>query len=511
MIATNFVTLSLEGRGLGVDTLLKALVGLALVSAGVLAGWVASAEDTVLLALFAAVIAGAVIAFFPRALLVLTLVGGLVVAGLARLYVPQLQEVRWLIAIGALALGAYGLTRWLLSTSSFGGRSPRPPLPETLLWGGAFVGVIAISTLLNWKGLSTAVVGFKGYFQMWGLLLALAFIRWPETLINRLPALLLAVAWLQLPFALHQYLVLVPYRTGLESVVPVDIVAGTFGGQKDGGGANAVLAAFLLLVVAGLVSSWKEGVITGKKAVLFCLPLLAPIAINEAKVSLVYVIVIFGLLFARDAVERPLRFFTALMALIAVLALLASAFVALAPRELGSVSELVEFIYEGNVESSQTFSGELTRWGAVEYWAERHGGLENIEAVLLGHGVGTTRAGAEFGTPVFASAFDPDLNVGRLGATAVLWDSGVLGLVCVTGFFWAAFRQAGLLAGQYAQVAEKRAMFRAIQAGVAVFYLSFWHKNFFVFQVGYQTVLLLVFGYLAYWLRWHPTPASSQE
>lgn len=486
----------------------RVVVAIAAIGASVLAGWVANHQELLYVAFFIAAIAGAGVAFFPRILLLLVLVGGLVAAGLARLYLPQLQGVRWLIALGAWVLGCYGLLG-LLSVKSAGTDGSRGPLLGILVWAALFFAVLLAATAMNWKGLATAGTGLKGYFQMWGLLLAFALVRWPESLINRLPALLLAIAWLQLPFALHQFLVLVPYRAGLQGVIPVDIVTGTFGGQKDGGGANAVLSAYLLLVIAGVVSAWKEGVLSGGKALLLGLPLLAPIAVNETKIALLYVIVIFLVLFARDIVERPLRFLTGSLVLVGLLILLASAYVAFAPRELAGLWELIEFVYQGNIENEYNTSGELTRWGALEYWVNSHGWRE-FGTTLFGHGAGMTRVEQPYGAQLFATAADPDLGIGRLGVTAVLWESGVLGLVCVTGLFWAVFRGAGDMARTFADSAEKRAVFRAIQAGVALFYLSFWHKNFFVFHVGYQTVLVLMFGYVLYWQRWHALlPAST--
>ena len=134
-------------------------------------------------------------------------------------------------------------------------------LPSPIAWATAFAVTGIASVLVNLSSLDVTLVGTKNYFQMWGLLLGVAFVRWNNSLAKGLLWGLVLIALLQLPFAAHQYLFLVPKRIGLgEGIVPVDVVAGTFGAQLLGGGANAVLAAFLVIVIGWLLALWKNGV-----------------------------------------------------------------------------------------------------------------------------------------------------------------------------------------------------------------------------------------------------------
>ena len=113
---------------------------------------------------------------------------------------------------------------------------------------------------------------------MWPLLLAMVLITWQQKVINSLPKGIFAIALLQLPFVLQQYFVLVPRRIGLGGgIVPVDIVSGTFGASLFAGGANAVLAAFMTIVVACLLGLWKHSVLPAWKAVFLSLLLLSPL------------------------------------------------------------------------------------------------------------------------------------------------------------------------------------------------------------------------------------------
>ena len=123
----------------------------------------------------------------------------------------------------------------------------------------------------------------KGYFQMWGLFLSVVYLRWPESFTKNLAWGLFLIALLQLPFVAHEYFVLVPKRFGLgNGIVPVDIVAGTFGAILEAGGANAVLAAYQVIVVACLLALWKNGALSGFKPQVLSLALLSPMAVNQA-------------------------------------------------------------------------------------------------------------------------------------------------------------------------------------------------------------------------------------
>ena len=59
-------------------------------------------------------------------------------------------------------------------------------------------------------------------------------------------------------------------REGLRNVVPIDVVAGTFGATLYGGGASGEMATFLIIVLAFLLhSGWVESL---RHVVLCCLP-----------------------------------------------------------------------------------------------------------------------------------------------------------------------------------------------------------------------------------------------
>jgi hypothetical protein len=469
------------------------------------ASGVASTGNLIYVMALLATLAGLVIAVYPTLLLWITIVAALVVAGLTRLYIPQLQEVRWFVVPVALALLGHALLSGFTMTPG----PTRERLPATLGWALAFILVVVFSTLLNRPGLEQAVIGFKGYFQVWGVLFALAILRWPVELVDRLPKVLLWIGLLQLPFALHQYLSMVPSRLGLgPGIVPLDVVSGTFGADSEGGGMNALLATYLFVVLAGLTALWREQVLSGRRLLLLGLPLLVPVLLNEAKVSVVYLLVVFLVLYRRDMVVRPARFLGVMLGAALVLGMLMTVYTLNAPSDkVQGWADLVEYTYQYTVVRDENQAGQLGRWSALTFWASQHG-PKDVLGTLLGHGVGASRAAQADKLGPLAATLDPTMGIGNTAVAALLWESGVMGLLCVFGMLWAAFLSAGRLARRYATERWRAGLFQGLQAAVAVLFVSLWHKNLFVFQLSYQTLLVLLLGYLAYWER-APSPGQS--
>jgi len=495
----------------GLDrTLGVTLVAGAGLAAAVSIGWLASQGNPLLFVVSlipAAAFAAFIIAPRPVWLLWCAVLGGLVIAGAFQLYIPQLQRVRWLLMPIATVLALQGL--WEISGKR-GTQDPQPT-PSVLWWCLAFLAAVTITTASSPFVAERFSIAFKGYFQLWGLLIALTFIAWPAGTIDRLPRAFLGIALLQLPFVLHQLLVLVPRRVGMGGgIVPVDIVAGTFGASLEGGGANALLNAFLIIVIAGLLAARQYGVISLTRFFVFFVPVAIPIFVNSAKVSVLYLIAVFAVLYGKDLVERPLRFLAATfaMTLLLLVVLIALVLGAHNTERVGTVSDLIRFTYEYNIANDEV-GDSLSRTGALEFWADRHGRAD-IKGTLIGHGIGYTRV-ADVETPYRETVratvngvpvnIDIAQNIGNTGVAALLWETGVFGLFCILGLFAATFRSAGRLEQRHRHVPERAAAFRAIRAAAVVMIIMLMHKNSIVYDAAYQTLIMIIIGFTAYWER----------
>lgn len=164
--------------------------------------------------------------------------------------------------------------------------------------------------------------------------------------------------------------------------------------------------------------------------------------------------------------------------------------------------ELLQFTYKSNVaEDQEAWDGRLSKFGTFKYWFDNHG-LDNLGNTMIGHGVGITRQ-KEAKKGASNSAINPlaTHGIGNTGFSAVIWETGLLGLVAVLGLFISGFLLAIKLSNRYAYDNKNRAIFRGLSAALAVLFISFTSKSYFVYQVGYQTILFTILGYLLYWER----------
>jgi hypothetical protein len=467
----------------------------------VFAGMVSGASRPSLIVLMLGGIAALVLASSRKALLWAVAVGGLVVTGLAQLYLPEVRIVKFVVPLISLVLLAHALLDLLA------GRSDVLPLSMSAVtgWMLAFLGIAVVTTLVNWNP-GVALLGFKGYFTLWTLVFAMALSRWRIGDLDGLLKLMLAIALLQIPFVVHQYLVLVPLREGLgPGIIPVDILVGTFGGNALGGGANAVLALFSFVVFACLLGLWRHGAMSGPVALALGLPIIAPVFFNEAKVAVFYLPLVVLIVFWRDVALRPLRFLAVGGVSALLFALLMTAMTVFHPGgNLRSWAELIDVTWNQQVADIEELRGqhsELTRWTVLTFWAEEHAHAHPLH-IAIGHGIGASRMAEEDEWSVTRTLaeerYHEGLRIGYTAISAILWDTGVLGLISIAAVLYAAWRTAARLAVDHAGTDPFHAgIFEGLKAGIAIVAISLVHKDFFVLHLPYQTLVLLMLGYLA--------------
>jgi hypothetical protein len=461
----------------------------------VLAGAFVAEVDVLWVVGLIGAICGLALIFSREATLWFILVTGLVLVGVTMMYVPGTGPLKYIPPLAAAALVVHMVSEWL--------QHPRKPVPSTVRWFLAFAAVSVLSMAANWEGFGMGAVGIKTYYPMWPLFLALAMIHWRPQVIDSLPKAALWLAFLQLPFVAHQFVVLVPLREYLPGVVPVDIVAGTFGGSITGGGANSVMTLFLIVVAAGLLGMWRHGALSGPKALGGALLLLSPLLLNSARAALVYLPLVFGLVFAADIIRRPLRAFAGFLGVSVLVVGMLMSYTALNPgTNTHTWQDLLRNTYENQLASERQRASDyssLSRWTVLTFWWERQRLASPLET-LVGHGPGASRV-EEDGLDLADTLAERRFGGRQIGYTAVgalLWDVGVLGLITVLGLFVAAWCQARRLVGYYTGRDPTRAgIAEGLSASLVILTLSLAHKDFFAFHIPYQTMLVCVLGYLA--------------
>ncbi len=472
-------------------------VAAALIS--LLGGFISASGRPGIIAIFIGLLVCIAVVSSRKALLWFVIIGGIVVIGTTQLYLPGSKYIRYIVPLATYVL----IFHWAIDYMGKRTEFISPSFPAPVKWAISFIVLALISTVINMSDPGVAFMGLKGYFQMWALFFGLVFVSWQPKIIDSIPKGILLIALLQLPFALHQYFVLVPKRIGMGSgVVAVDVVAGTFGATVYGGGANAVLAAFMMIVVACLVALWKNGALSTIKTAGMSILFLSPVFINEAKISVIYLPLIFIVIFYKEILEKPLKFLISGIAMIGILAALMTALTLAQPSgKLQTWTDLVNFTIERQTASISERHGqfsELSRITALTFWGKEHISANPVH-ILIGHGPGASRVqdgGMDLASTLAEERYN-GLKIGYTAFSALLWDTGILGLAFVLGLFISAFRTANWLSNYYRHKdAFKAGLFDGLRAGIAVLILSLAHKDYFAFHFPYQTLVMLIIGFL---------------
>lgn len=461
----------------------------------VVAGLVAATGDPLPVALFVSAMFGVFLAFVPKTMIWIVLVGGTIFAGTTTLYFPRLGPLRWGVVLAAVLLAVSALVVWVLKVLRRRAASVRSPARFSALTfcASTFVFVALLSTVLNWGFSANAIVGLKNYFQVWGLLLAFALVPLSPRDANRYFLFLLPLGLLQLPLVAHQFLVLAPQRAGLTEV---DVVVGTFVGSLRGGGANALLAMVQVICIAILAAFWRRARISGPAGSLLSVLFLLPVLLNEAKIVVLALPVALGVVFW-DYLKRHL--FVALV-ILGITGALMTALMWLYAEKLQStrhqsVAQYWQQTLDYNIGERGYARYILNRTSVYPFWLKEHSLSDGLR-VLIGHGPSSTKEGdgGLIGNTVAKSRY-PGLGIGLTAMSALLWEVGIAGLIAALGLFWSAFFVSGRLSRECADPLSA-SLLKAAQAGIAVFAISLLHNQSFVFEIGYQTILMLLLGYI---------------
>ncbi len=472
---------------------------LVLIAAGVFAGVVGASGSLPLVALAAAAISALFLLRSASALFWFVIVAGIVVTGVAQLYLPGSRYIRYIVPAASFALFLHGISYRLSRLQQGRDKSGLQG------WAIVVLSLLLISAAINTTGAISTANGLRMYLQVAILPVAMVLLCLPDTTLKFTARLLLVIAFLQLPFVLHQYFVLVPFRERIDDggLVPVDIVTGTFGGMLLGGGPNSVLSLFMIVVVGCLAGLWRQQQLSGLKLAIASMLLLSPILVNNSKVSLIYLPLMFAVVFFRDVVERPARFVKTSIAIAVVLVtVLISLTNSVQPDKVGSWQELLDTIVQQQltpIEERQEDYSPLTRWTAITFWVQEHRNANAVQT-LLGHGPGASRSRSS-GLPVSDSLAQKrygGMPIGFSAVSALLWDIGLVGLTAVVGLFLAAFGAAGRVIRRLRDVDPVLCgITQGLRGGIAMIVVSLAHKDHLIVNLPFQTLVFLILGAVA--------------
>lgn len=465
------------------------LFWLALPAVALLAGLVASSPNPIFVALFAGLILGAMLLIKPALAVSLLILAGLTFDATFSILGIGSGRIAWGIAL----LGFFLLVPAMLNLDRL---KEAPAFVYVTL---IFIVYALCVTVLQDGGAAEVIAGIKRHFQSFGLLLVFALYPFFEHDYARWKKLLLLIVTLQLPFALYQFLILVPMRGGLEAGSEVtDVVAGTFGANLKGGSPNSVMAVFLLIFMAFMLTRWKMGLLKVKWVALGLIFTLVPIVLGEVKVVFVMLPLVFFVVFMDELRRRP-GFFIGVF-LLGGMMFFFMGYILIEWMMKKSLIDVVENTIAYNTGESYGYAdGYLNRLTVLTFWWQQQG-LHDPIGFVFGHGMGSSHA--EAGALV-AGHMALNWLMHGIGLTAVaqlLWDLGFLGLCLyflILSLAWmAADRIRKAAAGK-----KSGADAAAIQAAIALFAVMLIYNNSLIVIMSMQIVFGLVLGYLSYLYR----------
>ncbi len=481
------------------------LVGGFLLAAVVL-GAVVATGNPVYIGLVAGAIVGIALLNALPVVLWLLIVGVLLVNGPLVMSFPGLAKTAWLYSVLGFFLAGAAVLHSAIGRERFARPAPR--------FVPIMVGIIAVSALLlplSAGDISEGVGAIKRHYQMWGLMFILAVVPFTWKLVRSWARFAVGLAMLQLPFAIYQFVVLVPIREKMmwyvPGLAPIDVVAGTLENRMDGGGANPEMALLLVIVITMLLSAYREGMIRGWLTLLMTLIAAAPLAIGEVKLVIVTLPLALWIVSSDLIRARPALFAVgALMvaAATAALAVVIALVVTPPDRKSLTVEQRIELLWKTTVGynfGDDSYSGSaigLNRTSAIAFWYQEHG-LQNPVETVLGHGLGSAHAGETKSASGHMDAKFHGKAIGMSTLSALLWEIGLLGVAAYALVFGGALAVARRLARDATSGAD-RVLCKTLLTACAIVTLMIPYSMGLLSVLSHQLVAALTLGLIAW--RW---------
>ena len=457
-------------------------------------GLISITGNPILIGLAVGSLAGIFLLAMPKKTIWLVIVLGLATPALVDIAGHGLSRVLWAISMMALLLWIPSLLNLFDFNRSID-PTQRKYIPLFIWLAILFVAFAISNTLLQLHSIGQFFGGFKRYFQVFGLMLAIATFAISRKEFDQWLKLLLGIAMLQLPFALFERFVLVPMRGGiaLGGGQATDIVAGTMGANLDGGSPNSIMVTFVLIAFAFIFSRWKAGLIDTGRMLLISLILLLPLVLGETKVVIVMLPILGLVLLRKDILKDPAKYIPVFGGLLIMTFAFAYLYFHLMLDT--SVGDGLLGILAYNVDEKMGYGTLLlNRSSAVAFWAQLHGWHDPL-ALLFGNGIGSSY-GDGYNAGHIASLY-PNYGIGLTALSALLWDVGVVGLICYVSIFiiaWMQLSKAWLLTKSVTTKADCI----ALQAGIALTLFFIIYSDTQLNLLVHQIIIAMMLGYSAF-------------
>jgi hypothetical protein len=426
-----------------------------------------------------------------KTVLSVVIIAGISAGAIISIVGPGLTVLSWVISLLSFSLLPLALFRLC----------QKPDAPGFIWLTLGFLIYSLVITVFQWHTLDQLVAGSKRYFQGYGVMFGLAATVFSSAQIQKWRRNFVGLAILQLPFAIWEFVVLVPLRGGLDAGgEATDVVAGTFGANLEGGSANAEMSAFVLIVFIFCLVRWRAGLITKKNAFILSSLCLAPLTLGETKIVVILLPVMVFVVLRKGFMANPLRHSASILTCAVLTVVLAYVYITVMDRD--TVSNSIESSTKYNLGTVGYGQNLLNRMTVLTFWWSRHS-LANPVEILFGHGLGSSFWGDNSPIPGNIAVLYPNYGINLTTASTLLWDLGIVGLAFHIVVFIAAWVAANKLwAGTSDKSVQSDAL--GIQAAIACFAIFIFYRDSGVNLLAYEIICSSVLGYLAYLYRTSP-------
>lgn len=453
-------------------------------------GLVAVTANPIIVAMGAACIFGPMLLLRPGWIVWMVIGLGLTVVGLVGL---------WAEGIGTKAAWGLSALSFLLLLLALFRAVTQPDVrrgsPAFVWLALAFIAFAMINGLAQSASVYEFAGGMKRYFQGMGVMFALAWLGFGETDMRRWKKFLLFVALIQLPFAVYELIHFVPIRQALQQayplMVPIDVVAGTFGSTLTAGGGSGSMAIFLIIVLGFFLTHFRENLLSARKLALIAPVVIAPLLISETKIVVVIVPMLFLGLYWREIVSRPHIGLAGLI--VGALVTVAAGFAYLKMSKNLTLEQRIDNTLAYNIGDRGVGGQVLNRTSALIFWA-RQQGLHDPVSAVAGNGIGASHEVTGGHLAVRYAGY----GIGLTAVSTLLWDQGLFGTALYLSILLSAWF-AALRVRKHAKEPWVRADAAAIAAALPIQMLALMYNRSPLEGMAYQIFSSALLGYLA-WL-----------
>lgn len=468
-----------------------------IIFAAFMLGLAAATGSLVLAALVAGLIGGGFLLARPVAAITGIIGIGLTMGALLAIAGREFEKLAWAVSL----LGFFLLIPSILQLTE------RRRAPTFVNLAIVFAIVSLGTTLAQWTSTGEVLRGIKHTHQALGLLLALALLHLTENDFRRWRKLMILVVALQLPFALYEFLILVPRRGGLTAgSETTDVVAGTFGANIIGGSPNSVMALLLLIALAFVSAHWRMGLLKSRYLLVIVPSLLLPIGLGEVRITFILLPMLMLILFWSDIIRRPGVFvgaFAVSAATIIALGLIYIQFILNKPLD-----DIIDRTIAYNFQNLGYGGYILNRSTVLSFWWHQQG-MHDPVGFLFGNGLGSSFTGNEMSKIGHVAEKWPSHGVGLTTASSLLWDTGMVGLVLYISVFVAAWKCCSALLiltiSKY-----HRAEVSALRASLPLFVIFIFYNDALMRAIAMQILSAVTLGYVAF-LYYLLRPFASKD